>query len=145
MKKPQTTVELSLQNNYILAVICFSGLKTSTRFSIKAQYFQQIPSSLIILPKISCQSYDIVVVSHIGAFLYKNSNNHAKKGNTRKGSLISFSFAKLTFLPRRAIVSCISYRVTRVRVTKVVMIRDDLLTQSTNIPGNGLAGLQRVH
>ena len=67
-----------------------------------------------------------------------------KKGNTRKGSLLSFSFAKLTFLPQRAIVSCISYRVIRVRVTKVVMIHDDLLTQSMHMLGNALAGVQRV-
>ena len=68
-----------------------------------------------------------------------------KKGNTRKVSVLSFFFATLTFLPQRAIVSFISYRVTRVRVTKVVMIHDDLLTQSMHIPGNALAGVQRVH
>jgi hypothetical protein len=43
------------------------------------QYFQQIPSAQNILPKISCQSYDIVCSKarpRIGAFLYKNSNDH---------------------------------------------------------------------
>ena len=55
------TVGLSLQNDRILAFICLNGLKTS-RFNVMTQYFQQIPSAQNILPKISRQSYDIVVV-----------------------------------------------------------------------------------
>ena len=55
------TVRLSLPNDRILAFMCLNGLKTS-RFNVMTQYFQQIPSTLNILPEISCQSYDIVVL-----------------------------------------------------------------------------------
>ena len=55
---------------------------------------------------------------------------HTQKKVIQEQYLFYPFFATLTFLPQRAIVSFISYRVTRVRVTKVVMIHDDLLTQS---------------
>ena len=55
------TVGLSLRNDRVLVFICLNGLKTST-FNVMTLYFQQIPSAQNILPKISRQSYDIVVV-----------------------------------------------------------------------------------
>ena len=54
-------VGLSLRNYGILAFICLNGLKTS-RFNVMTQYFQQIPHAQNILPKMICQSYDIIVV-----------------------------------------------------------------------------------